>query len=154
MARCNSEQQVGTALAAPSPPGNRQRAGQSTIEFAAAATIFPILMFGMMELATAVYTYSTVNEAAQEAVRYAVVNGPGSPSQATNAQVAAVAQAYAPGLNLNTTVSWPNDSNIAGAQDAKVVVTCSYPLNIPFMKAQNLNFSASYQIVIPNSSGS
>jgi len=128
---------------------NRRRAGQSTIEFAVAATVFPILMFGLMELATAVYTYSTVNEAAQEAVRYAVVNGPNSPSPATTAQVQAVAQSYAPGLSLTTAVSYPTDSYISTDQDAKVVVTCTYPLNIPLLKSKTLTFSASYQMLIP-----
>jgi len=137
-------------LVAPSLRGDRRRAGQSTIEFAVAATVFPILMFGMMELATAVYTYSTVNEAAQEAVRYAIVNGPNSTSPATTAQVQAVAQQYAPGLNLTTSVSYPTDSYLPLQQDAKVVVTCTYPLDIPFIKTQTLTFSASYQMVISN----
>ncbi len=142
-------------LVAPLLRGHRLRAGQSTIEFAVAATVFPILMFGLMELATAVYTYSTVNEAAQEAVRYAVVNGPNSRSPATTAQVQAVAQSFAPSLNLTTSVSYPTDSYISTDQDAKVVVTCTYPLNIPLMKAKTLSFSASYQMLIPaQSSGS
>jgi len=135
-------------LAVASLRGDRRRAGQSTIEFAVAATVFPLLMFGLMELASAVYAYSTVNEAAQEAVRYALVNGPNSSSPATTAQVQAVAQQYAPGLNLTTSVSYPADAYLPSQQDAKVVVTCTYPLNIPLIKTQNLTFTASYQMVI------
>jgi Flp pilus assembly protein TadG len=123
-------------------------AGQATVEFAAAATIFPIVFFALIQLAAAVYTYSTICEAAQEAVRYAIVNGPQSTTPATNAEVQAVAQSYAPGLTLTTTVTWPTDSLLPAQQDAKVAITCSYPLSIPFMKAITLNFSTSYAMVI------
>jgi Flp pilus assembly protein TadG len=53
--------------------GDRSR-GQSLIEFALMLPIFILLMMGIFDLGRAVYAYSTISNAAREAVRVGIVD--------------------------------------------------------------------------------
>jgi Flp pilus assembly protein TadG len=49
--------------------------GQATLEFVISITTVMLLTFGLFELSMFAYTYSVLNEAAHEGVRYAIVHG-------------------------------------------------------------------------------
>lgn len=48
--------------------------GQALAEFALTLPIFLILVFGMLDVGRAVYTYNTLTNAAREGARFAIVN--------------------------------------------------------------------------------
>jgi Flp pilus assembly protein TadG len=117
-------------IVAASTARRRRQAGQAMVEFGLVATLFLLLLFGIMDTAYAVFCYNSVASAAREAVRYAVVHGPKSPSPATTLQIQQVAVNAAPGVNLKTsdvTVTWPADPNLP-LQDAQVRISFNYQM--------------------------
>jgi len=109
-----------------------------------------LLLSGVMMASEAVLAYNSMSSAAEEAVRYAVANGPNSPSPATNAQIQQVAINTAPEVPLttsNVTVSWVTDSYISTRKDAKVIVSYSYPLKVPWMTTVTLHLTATSQMM-------
>ena len=53
---------------------DRGRRGQSMVEFALVVPVFILLLVGLFDLGRAVYAYNTVNNAAREAGRLAIVD--------------------------------------------------------------------------------
>jgi|HubBroStandDraft_5_1064220.scaffolds.fasta_scaffold232862_2 Flp pilus assembly protein TadG len=135
--------------------------GQSAVEFAMVATAFFLFISGVMMMGDAVLAYNSMSAAADEAVRYAVANGPNSSSPATQATIEQVAVSIVPQLHLtctgcpgnsgngNVTSSWVTDTNMtaSGWQDAKVVINYPYVLKIPFMSSVTLNLTATSQMM-------
>jgi Flp pilus assembly protein TadG len=134
--------------------GNRLRgsgAGQAMVEFAGAATTLFLLMFGLMTLGSAVYSYNTMSNAAREAVRYASIHSPTSAVPATTSQIQQVALNYAVGLGLKSSdivVTWPTDPNIIKKSDAQVSISYTYNLKIPFMKKAALSLSSTSRMLV------
>ncbi len=125
--------------------------GQTMVEFAAIATVFLLIVFGVMSLGIAVYSYNTISNAAREAVRYAVVHSPTSSNPATTTQIQQVAINYATALNLAQTdivVSWPPDPNIATRTDAQVQISYPYQLNIPFLGPVTLTLASTSRMLV------
>jgi Flp pilus assembly protein TadG len=114
------------------------------------ATAFLLFISGVMMMAEAVLAYSSMSSAAEEAVRYAVANGPNSPAPATTAQIQQIAIGMVPQVHLttsNVSVSWIADANLATRKDAKVVVSYDYPLKIPWIAHATLHLSATSQMM-------
>jgi Flp pilus assembly protein TadG len=141
---------------------SRWRRGQSSTEFAIVAFAFFVLISSIMMMGEAVLAYNSIAAAADEAVRYAVANGPNSPSPASQSAIEAVAVNVAPQLNLtettfnsngtinyqgNVTATWITDSYISTREDCKVVVTYNYALKIPWMSAVTLQLTATSQMM-------
>jgi Flp pilus assembly protein TadG len=125
--------------------------GQTFAEFALVAVVFLLLMFALIEMAEAVFAYTTVCEAAREAARYAMAHSPTSANPATNAQIQQVAMNAAPSLGLTTTevnVSWPADSNLPSKDDAQITISYPYTLRIPLMSPITLTLAATSQMLI------
>ncbi len=114
------------------------------------ATAFLLLTFAIIQYAMAVYAYNAVAEAASEAARYAAAHSPSSPSPATNAQVQTVAINSAPNLKsgLTVNVSYPADPNIPAKSDAKVQVTYTYNLSVPFLTTVKLTLNGAAQMLV------
>ena len=136
--------------------------GQSALEFSIIATAFLLMTSGVMMGAEAVMAYNSMSAAAEEAVRYAVANGPNSPVPASQTAIEAIAASVAPQLHLtqttfdshgnvassgNVTATWVTDSNIATRKDARVVVSYNFPIKIPFMSTVTLHLSATSQMM-------
>ena len=145
--------------------------GAAIIEFAVGSSILFSLLFGIMMMSLAFFTYHFVADSAREATRWAMVRGstsctntPGlTECNATAAQI----QTYVSSLGYmniptsDTTVSWLTASatqpttwtacagtcNIPGNL-VSVTVTYAFPLNIPFVSAQTLNITSTSQMVI------
>ena len=125
--------------------------GQTMVEFTAIATALFLIMFGLMFLGFAVYSYNTLSNAAREAVRYAVVHSPTSSAPATTSQIQQVAINYATALNLEQNeiaVSWPPDPNIARKNDAQVQISHLCKMNIPFLGPVALNLTSTSRMLV------
>lgn len=90
----------------------RDDAGQALVEFALILPILLLVIFGLFDLARAVWQENTLAYAAREGTRYAIVHGSASddPSSSTNtADIAAVVRAAAVGVsNITVTVNYPD----------------------------------------------
>jgi len=126
------------------------------------AFVFFLLVSSIMMMGEAVLAYNSISAAAEEAVRYAVANGPNSPSPASQSSIEAIAVNVAPQLSLtkttfnsngtilsqgNVTATWVTDSYISTRQDAKVVITYNYALKIPWTSAVTLHLTATSQMM-------
>jgi Flp pilus assembly protein TadG len=136
--------------------------GQSSAEFAQVAVVFFLMLSAVMMMGEAVLAYNAIAAAAEEAVRYAVANGPNSPSPATQDSIESIAVNVAPQLHLtktsfnsdgsinssgNVTATWVTDAYISTRQDAKVVITYNYSLKIPWTSPLTLHLSATSQMM-------
>ena len=131
--------------ASPNPPG------QTMVEFAMVASVFFLLLFGIIEMSYAVCNYNTVCSAAREAVRYAIVHSPTSANPATIAQIQQIAIRNAVSLDpsqLTVNVSWPADANLPLQQDAQVQVSYRYQLNLPFRPPLTLTLVSTSQMLV------
>ncbi|HEY1850308.1 MAG TPA: TadE/TadG family type IV pilus assembly protein [Candidatus Binataceae bacterium] len=131
--------------------GSSEARGQTMVEFAMVASVFLLLLFGIMQMALTVYNYNTVCSAAREAVRYAIVRSPTSPNPATTAQIQQVAINTAVGLNtsqLTIAVSWPADANLPTQSDARVKVSYQYQLKIPFFSPVTMTLASTSQMLV------
>jgi Flp pilus assembly protein TadG len=144
--------------------------GQTLVEFALSLTILLTLVFGILAICLALYSYHFISEAAREGTRYAIVHGSscstvgnlGANCTLTNsAQVQTYVQGLAfPGIDPNdmtVTTTWPatgvpcipmsspcnNPGNVV-----RVTVTYALPLSIPFVSTNTLTMTSTSQMVI------
>ena len=102
--------------------------GQSVVEFALVAPIFLMLLFGLIEGARLVYAYNTVNHAAQESARFAILADTSSVSAVRNKAVDA-----ADPLEINTsdvTVQVNNGSTSFGDREIGDRLSVSVTYNL------------------------
>jgi Flp pilus assembly protein TadG len=138
----------------------RVETGANMVEFAMASIILFTLVFGVIAICLALYSYNVTAEAAREATRYAIVRGSKcSPSTFSDCNVtSAQLQTYVrglgfPGINpssLNVTAAWPTigptcfpsitPCNNPGNQ-VQVTVQYTFPLVIPFVPSRTLTMS-------------
>jgi Flp pilus assembly protein TadG len=155
---------------------NRSESGSALIEFAASATLFIVVVFGLMEVARALYVDNFVSNAAPEAIRYATVRGSTwsgtACSSVTTSQCAATAAnvtSYLDGLAplgvstsanyLTVATTWPGTTpsgaacSTQGIKNApgcvvKVNIKYSFSYIFPFMPRQPLLLSSTSAMVI------
>ena len=141
--------------------------GSTLIETAVSLVLLLTVVFGIMEVGWALYTYHFISEAAREGTRYAIVRGSScaaSGSLCTDASQANI-QSYIENLgflginsgNMTVTATWPttgaactpsaspcnNPGNLV-----QVTVAYKFPLSIPFVKASTINMSSTSEMVI------
>ena len=152
--------------------------GAALVETAISLAVFLAVLFGLIALGYALYSYNYVSDAARVATRYAIVRGAGSCSIAktfpncdlyTSGPLQTYIQqstAY-PGINMNNmtlTATWLMQGTDANGYTTwvacteticntpghavNVVVSYQFPLNIPFWKNANLTVSSTSQMVI------
>lgn len=148
--------------------------GSAAIEFAISAIVVFVLIFGVVAVAMAFYTYEVVNEYARDATRFAIVHGAGCNSPINGScNIGAGGDRNAPasihlmtylnhqifpgidGTKLQITTRYaaaPGGTcslpcNAAGDQ---VTVTISYPFlySVPFIPQQPFTMHASSTMVI------
>jgi Flp pilus assembly protein TadG len=123
--------------------------GQAMVEFAIIAVSALLLIFGMMNCATAVYDYNYVSFAAREATRYAAVRGSSSASAASTTDISNFVIAQSKGLDpshLSVSTNWLPDNSPGSA--VKVQVSYQFTVTIPFMTSNSLNLSSTSQLTI------
>jgi Flp pilus assembly protein TadG len=139
--------------------------GTELLEFTLSAALLLTMLFGIIELGLACYTFHYVSDAAREGTRYAIVRGSSCTTFATAcpANTTTDIQNYVKGLNfvdpsaMTVTPSWPttgvtctpsatpcnNPGNLV-----KVTVQYAFPLRIPFVPSRSLTLTSSSQMVI------
>ncbi len=104
------------------------RRGALALEFGFALPVLILLTVGLIDVSMLVWSSSTIENAAAEGARYAIVNGADSPSPASAADITAYIRAHAvgvPGTALNVDVSWqPNNQS-----GSRVTVALAYTHN-------------------------
>jgi Flp pilus assembly protein TadG len=142
---------------------------------ALSSIILLTMLFGILEMSLALYSYHYISEAAREGSRYAIVRGSTScqntPNLTNCGATAAQIQTYVmtlgfPGINstqyMTVTTTWLNASATqpttwstctsgtcnAPGNAVKVTVYYAFPLKIPFLPATTLNMSSTSQMVI------
>jgi Flp pilus assembly protein TadG len=143
----------------------RDEQGSSIVEFAVGSILLLTILFGIMSMCFAFYSYNVVSESAREAARYAIVRGSACNSFAdckvTSTQLKTYAQNLGfPGINpgnLNATATWaaypggvcqPSASCNNPGNQVTVTVTYNFPLNIPFVPSRTLAMSNTAAMVI------
>jgi Flp pilus assembly protein TadG len=136
---------------------SRDESGSSIVEFAMASIILFTLVFGVIAICLALYSYNVVAEAAREATRYAIVRGSACtktlPCNATSDQIQTYVRGLGfPGINpssstLTATATWPNGNNNPGSP-VQVTVQYTFPLVIPFVPSRTLTMSSTSAMVI------
>ena len=132
-------------------PARRMRRwsrGQNMVEFAATALPMCFLIFGIIVLGMAVYSYSFVCYGAREGVRYAIVHGSASLSPASASDIKNYVQNKARSLNtsyLNVLTNWKPDNKPGSV--VSVLVSYSFQPFFP-MSTVTVPLSSSAQMVI------
>jgi Flp pilus assembly protein TadG len=102
--------------------------GTLAIEFGFALPVLILLTVGLFDLSILLWSSSTIENAAAEGARYAVVNGGASPSPASEADIENYIRTQAvgvPATALNVDVSWqPNNQS-----GSRVTVALAYSHN-------------------------
>lgn len=144
--------------------------GSALVEFALSSIVLLALIFGVLAMCMALYTYHFVSDAAREGTRYAIVRGSscstyGNLSAPCPVTTSAQVQTYVRSLgfpiinpsSMNVTATWPttggactpsvvpcnNPGNLV-----RVAVSYTFPLSIPFVQARTLTMTSSSQMVI------
>lgn len=152
----------------------RRDQGAALVEMAIVSSLLFAMLFGIFQISIALYAYNYVNEAAREGARWAIVRGGVCSTNTPNLDhcgaTSADIQTYVQSLGfpysgkLTASATWCNataDSNghsswsaqpCTGTNDqgslVSVVVSLSYPLNIPFVKQIPLTLSSTSNMVV------
>lgn len=145
----------------------RDEQGAAIVEFAMAAVLLLMVLFGIMAMTVALYSYNVVSELAREGTRYAIVRGSACTTFATACPaISGDIQTYVknlgfPGINPNNlTAATAWSPTLAGAicqpsalcnnpgNQVQVTVSYQFPLVIPFLSSQTLSMSSTSEMVI------
>ena len=144
----------------------RDQQGAGLIEFALGAMVLFMILFGVLSLCFAFYSYNVVSESAREATRYAIVRGSAcsgfTDCNITAAQIQTHVKSLGfPGINpsnLTTTTAWaaypaggtcqPSASCNNPGNQVTVTVTYTFPLAIPFVPNRTLTMTNTAAMVI------
>jgi Flp pilus assembly protein TadG len=144
----------------------REEEGATVVEMALSVVILLTVLFGLIEICLALYTYHYVSDAAREGTRYAIVHGAactvsGVSCTATSNQIQTYVQNLGyPGINpsnMTVTTTWSaypagGACNAAGCNGPGDLVTVmaqyNFLLSIPFTTATTLNLTSTSSMVI------
>lgn len=147
-------------------PRVRCEEGSSVIEMALSMVVLLMILFGLIDICLALYTYHFVSDAAREGSRFAIVRGsacalPGYECNATAPQIQTYVQGLAfPGIdpsNMTVTTTWsayPAGEVCASAACndpgdlVTVQVNYNFPVAIPFVSASTIAMSSTSSMVI------
>ena len=151
------------------PRDARNEDGAAIVEFVLSAIILVSLVFGIIALCMAMYSFHFVSYAAREGTRYAMVRGsscpgnlPGCPTQGSQVDVQTYLRSLTyPGINTNSitaTTTFPAAGSAACTPSVtpcdnpgnlvQVTVSYQFPLSIPYLPAQTLTMTSTSQMVI------
>lgn len=155
--------------------GLRSEEGATIVATALSCTILLCLFVGIFDMSLALYNYHLVCDAARDATRYAIVRGSASCTNSPNLSncnaTSSQIQSYVQGLGypysgqLTVTTTWltavssgtpatttwtacSSGTCNAPGNLVNVVVTESFPLNVPFISNLTLHLSSTSQMVV------
>ena len=131
----------------------RNEGGAALVEFAIAALVFFLLLFGIMEAGRAVWMFGTVAHVAKEGARYAIVQGSDVNANlaATQTAVTAYVQKEATALGIGqVTVTYPatNGCNANNTPGSCVVVKVACEFQPILTILPQINLTSTSQMVI------
>ncbi len=147
----------------------RHEHGSALVEFALSIMILLSLIFGVMAMSLALYSYHFISDVAREGTRYAMVRGSSCSTYggglancpATSAEIQTYVRGISfPGIessNMTVTTTWSTNgttwsstptSNNAPGDLVKVVVSYQFPLAIPRLALRTLTMTSTSQMVI------
>jgi len=138
------------------------------VKFALSSVVMLGVIFGVIQLSLALYTYNYLSDAAREGARYAIVRGSTSCkvvgkttstisdcNDTNGTGIVSYVQSLAyPGIDWSkcttpcVTVSWPSTNDRGNLVTVKVVYP--YTLNVPFVNRHSFSLSSSSAMVIQN----
>jgi Flp pilus assembly protein TadG len=135
----------------------RAETGATIVEFAVASIILFTLVFGVIAICLALYSYNVTAEAARLATRYAIVRGSkctsfASACPANRTDILTYVQSLGfPGINpaslsVPLDCCWPTNNNPKST--VQVTVNYTFPLVIPFVPSQTLTMSSTSAMTI------
>lgn len=150
---------------------NREENGSSLVELAISASVLLVMIFGIMDVSRALYTWHFVSWAAQSGTRYAIVRGArwsGTSCTSTTtvacAATAANVQSFVQGLappgvtssSVLATTTWPGTTpggtscSTANGDGCLVQVTVTYTFAFlqPFLPSAGITLSSTSEQVI------
>jgi Flp pilus assembly protein TadG len=124
-------------------------AGQAIVEFALVATVFFILLFGIIEFSRLMLMYHHVGNVAREGSRYAIVHGSDSLANATAADIENYVKSISPvdPNNLTVTTEW-QDPNHEPKSWVRVQVNYNFKFIVPILYNSNIPLGSTSQMVI------
>ncbi|HEX7069348.1 MAG TPA: TadE family protein [Rhodothermales bacterium] len=102
--------------------------GQSLVEFALVLPVFLLLIFGIIDLGRGVYAYNTIQNAAREAVRVAIVDQ-------NEDVILKEAQDHAVGLGLtadDVTLSFLEPDTLAAPCNTPIAISCEVEILVDY----------------------
>ena len=149
-------------------PGTHSEEGASIVEFAFATTILFAIIFGILQMSLALYTYHFTSDAAREGTRWAIVRGsvsctntPGLTNcNASTADIATFIKGLGyPGIDsskITVTTTFKNPDNTvctiapcnAPGNSVQTRVSYAFPLRIPFSTSSTLNVGSTSMMTI------
>lgn len=142
----------------------RDERGQAIVEFALVGSIALMLLFGIVEIGRAVYTYHLVSNAARIGSRYAIVRGatcsqtsPAGSCQATSASIQTYVRSVSPGIDASQLTVATTYGTSSGCSDPKfqstlclVSVTASYKFTflVPLVSSAAVTMASTSKMVI------
>lgn len=140
--------------------------GSSLVEMALVSVILFTMLFGLIEICLALYSYHFISEAAREGTRYAIVRGSACqfpsacPAAKTDIQNYVQGLGF-PGINpssMTVTTTWspypaggtctPSASCNNPGNMVQVQVQYKFPLSIPFIPSSTLNMTSTSEMII------
>ena len=136
-----------------------RRRGQALVEFVLVAPIFFLIMFAIIDFGRYVYYVQTINNAAREGARYAIVHGSdslaptGPPDDSSGADVKSTVRRYLVGVVgdssvLTITPSW--DPNNRRESTVTVNVVYQFHSVIPIVPIPPIQINGASTLVINN----
>ena len=159
-----------TAIARQAMGGTRSRLlkeqGSAMVETALIMIVLSMILFGLIEMCLALYSYHFVSDAAREASRYAMVHGSackvsgvsctvttgqiqtyvrnlGFPGIKPTATVTTTYAAYPAGGTCSPSAACNNPGNLV-----TVLVSYNFPVSIPFVRTSVLTMTSTSSMVI------
>ena len=143
----------------------RGEEGAAMVETALTLIILLTVIFGVLEICLALYTYHFISDAAREGSRFAMVRGsacqsPGYECNASSSQIQTYVQGLGfPGINssaMTVTTAWSPyafSTCVSAAcndpgNEVTVTVNYNFPLSIPFIPSSTISMSSTSSMVI------
>ena len=163
---CRCVEQWSALKASSRRHARRGEQGATVVEMVLSMIVLLTILFGLIEICLALYTYHYVSDAAREGTRYAIVHGStcsvsGISCTATSGQIQSYIQNLGyPGINpsnMTVTTTWSaypaggtcNASGCNGPGDlVTVMAQYSFNLAIPFISSSALNLTSTSSMVI------
>lgn len=142
----------------------RDERGQAIVEFAMVGSVALMLLFGIVEIGRAMYTYHLVSNAARIGSRYAIVRGatcsqtsPSGTCQATSDSIQTYVKSVSPGIDTSQLTVSTTYGTSDGCSDPTfesnlclVTVTASYNFKflVPLVSSAAVTMSSTSKMVI------